>query len=184
MAEEQENMEDQTEGGEAEGEGEGSGEEAEAKKGGSKLIIIIAAALVVLGGAGAGAFFMLSGGDKEAEEAAAAAAAEEAQPVVQDVFFYELPEILVNLSSSGTANRFLKMKVNLELKSEADVIMLEKVLPRIIDDFQLYLRQLRVEDLTGASGIQRLKEALLLRANQSAQPLEINAVLFKEILVQ
>ena len=38
--------------------------------------------------------------------------------------------------------------------------------------------------VSGNGGVYRLREALLLRANQAAQPLQVNDVLFKEILVQ
>lgn len=202
MAEDKEKMEDGAE-----------DTEGQKSKGGKKKLIILAAvALVVIAGAGAGAFFMLSGG-KDGEDAAAEEAGEhssapatEHKPakksgghgssakssgghgaggaVAGDVYYHDLPEILVNLSSTSGVNHFLKMKLTLELGSEADVPLLERVLPRIIDDFQLYLRQLRMDDLSGAQSTQRLKEALLLRANQVAQPLEIKAVLFKEFLVQ
>ena len=91
---------------------------------------------------------------------------------------------MVNLASGGSATRYLKLKVNLEVKTEQDLTQLEYMMPRIVDDFQLYLRQLRVEDLNGSSGIYRLKEDLLMRANQAAAPLQISNVLFKEILVQ
>lgn len=176
-------------------------EGGEEKGGSNKLLIIILLAVILIGGAGVGAFLFISGGSEEeaaatADGAAPAAEAAEAAPAVGpdgqplspadaiQAYFFEVPELLVNLSSSGSANRYLKMKVNLELGSEADLAAIEKLMPRIVNDFQLYLRQLRVEDLQGAAGVYRLREALLLRANQAAQPLEINDVLFKEILVQ
>ena len=168
---------------EAEGaEGE-EGEEGEGSKSKSKLLIIIAIAVVLIAGAGGAAFFLMSGAEeaKKAEEEAAAAAAATAAP---QVFFYEMPEILVNLASTGNANRYLKLKINLEVGDEADLAGLESLMPRVVDDFQVYLRQLRVEDLSGSSGIYRLKESLLLRANQATNPLKVNNVLFKEILVQ
>jgi flagellar protein FliL len=58
------------------------------------------------------------------------------------------------------------------------------VLPRIIDNFQVYLRELRVEDLKGSGGMYRLREELLLRVNAAVAPAKINDVLFKEMLVQ
>ena len=54
----------------------------------------------------------------------------------------------------------------------------------IVDSFQVYLRELRVADLKGSAGIYRLREDLLRRVNEAAQPVKINDVLFKEILVQ
>lgn len=164
---------------------EGEGGEGEAAKGGSKkLLIIILLAVVLIGGAGAGAFFFI-GGDKgeEGEEAAAEETADGAG-VPQETQFYELPELLVNLSSSGAAQRYLKMTVTLEVGSAEDLVALEKVMPRVVDDFQVYLRQLRPEDLRGSAGVYRLKEALLLRANQAAHPVKVHSVLLKEFLVQ
>lgn len=164
-------------------------EGAEEKKGSSKLLLIAILAVVLLGGAGGAAFyFVSSGGDEEvvAEESADAATDKTAEAVVEepDAYFLEVPEILVNLASSGTASRYLKLKVNLEVSSEEDLAKLERVMPRVIDDFQVYLRQLRAEDLGASSGVYRLKEALLLRASQAAYPVRVTDVLFKEILVQ
>jgi flagellar FliL protein len=98
--------------------------------------------------------------------------------------FYELPEMLVNLNSSGRKTGFLKLSISLELASEEDLERLEQVLPRVIDNFQVYLRELRVEDLSGSAGLQRLREELLLRVITAAKPAVVKDVLFKEMLVQ
>ena len=173
---------------------EGAEGAEEGKKGGSKLLIIILLSVVLIGGAGVGAFLFIGGDSDEASEEVAKTEAEAAGPELDkdgnpippkpSAYFFELPEILVNLASSGSATRYLKLKVNLEVATEQDLQQLEYMMPRIVDDFQLYLRQLRVEDLNGSSGIYRLKEDLLMRANQAAAPLQISNVLFKEILVQ
>ena len=57
-------------------------------------------------------------------------------------------------------------------------------MPRIVDNFQVYLRELRLEDLRGSAGLYRLREELLSRVNIAAQPAQVNDVLFKEMLVQ
>ena len=61
---------------------------------------------------------------------------------------------------------------------------LAAVMPRIIDNFQVYLRELRVEDLRGSGGIYRLREELLARVNAASAPVRVKDVLFKEMLVQ
>jgi flagellar FliL protein len=162
---------------------EGEEEDGEPKKkGGSKLIIIILIALVLIGGAGGGAFFFMNQEDAEDEVVVEGPSAEEVQ--IQEIAFYEVPNIVVNLAGSNGIARYLKIKLTLELATELDIPRLEKLMPRIIDDFQVYLRQLRVEDLQGSAGIYRLKEALLMRANQSAAPVEIQNILFTEMLIQ
>jgi hypothetical protein len=42
----------------------------------------------------------------------------------------------------------------------------------------------RPEDTQGSAAMQRLKEALLLRANQVLAPVVVHNVLFRELLVQ
>ena len=98
--------------------------------------------------------------------------------------YYDLPEMLVNLNSSGRKTNFLKLVVSLELESEGDIAQLELVMPRIIDNFQVYLRELRIEDLRGSAGVYRLRKELLARVNGAGMPVHVNDVLFKEMLVQ
>jgi len=58
------------------------------------------------------------------------------------------------------------------------------LLPRIVDNVQVYLRELRAEDLKGSAGTYRLREELLKRINATVAPLRIDDVLFLEILLQ
>lgn len=167
----------------AEGEGEGS-------SGGSKkklFIIIGLVLLLVIGGFGAAYFFgflnpvieMLSGG----EEAPAETTEEGAAPPA-DVVYYDLPELLVNLSTGERKSTYLKIRVSLELANSADMARVESRQPRIMDAFQVYLRELRIEDLKGSQGMYRLREELLRRVSVAVAPAKVNDVLFKEMLVQ
>ena len=65
-----------------------------------------------------------------------------------------------------------------------DIPRLETILPRIIDNFQVYLRELRIEDLQGSAGLYRLREELLTRVSVAAAPAKVHDVLFKEMLIQ
>ncbi len=98
--------------------------------------------------------------------------------------FYDLPEMLVNINTAGRTRNFLKMRVSLELANETDINRVENVLPRIVDNFQVYLRELRLEDLQGAAGMYRLREELLNRVNAAVRPAQVKDVLFKEMIVQ
>lgn len=112
-------------------------------------------------------------------------AAEEPPPAqVKPAVFLELPDLLVNLNATGRKSNFLKMSVSLELENEQDLPAVKAVLPRIVDNFQVYLRELRIEDLRGAAGMYRLREELLARVNAAAAPAKVTDVLFKEMLVQ
>ncbi|MGB9153795.1 MAG: flagellar basal body-associated FliL family protein, partial [Alphaproteobacteria bacterium] len=111
----------------------------------------------------------------------AAAAAEESKgkPV-----YYSLGDMIVNLSGEGKHPNYLKVKISLELADEKDLPLIEAIKPRIVDNFQVYLRELRIEDLRGSAGMYRLREELLMRVTEAAQPVRIRDVLFQEMLVQ
>ncbi|WP_349357542.1 flagellar basal body-associated FliL family protein [Stappia sp.] len=157
---------------------EGEGDAGGGKK--KKLIIFGAGGLVLLlVGGGAAAYFLgLFGGSEPVAEPGA-------EPVVEQkpVVFYDLPEMTVNLSTDGRAT-YLKVRIALEVADDNVVDKIEPFLPRILDAFQVYLRELRPADLEGSSGLFRLKEELLRRINTAVYPARVEGVLFKEILVQ
>lgn len=98
--------------------------------------------------------------------------------------FMEVPDLLVNLSSAGGQARFLKLKVKLEVATPQDLTALEAVAPRVVDQFQTFLREMRVQDMRGSAGIYRLRQELLYRVNLAASPTKVKDVLFQEILIQ
>jgi len=144
---------------------------------GKKLVLFVIAPALLLMFIGGGAFFFL-GGKKEEEHPV------DPTPQVKQVVYYNLPEILVNLNAAGRRSSFLKMTVSLELESAADIQRVQAVMPRIVDNMQAYLRELRAEDLKGSAGLFRLRKELLARVNAAAQPAKVNDILFQEVLVQ
>ena len=58
------------------------------------------------------------------------------------------------------------------------------MMPRVVDQFQSFLRELRVEDLNGSAGSYRLRLELLKRFNTVMAPAKIDAVMIEGILVQ
>ena len=140
-----------------------------------KLIIIAVGALIVLGGGGTAGYLIL-GHSKETKAAVAA---------VKPPTYIDVPEVLVNLSNTGSdRTQYLKVKVVLELPDALLMAQIQPVMPRIMDTFQTYLRELRPTDLDGSAGLYRLKEELTRRVNLAIAPNKVNAVLFKEIVVQ
>jgi flagellar protein FliL len=167
----------QTEDDKAEAEGE-EGKSAPAKRKLSlKLILMAVGGLVAIGGLGGGAYFFLFSHKSEA-----ATAVNQVKPPV----FLDMPDVLVNLSNGGGNERtqYLKVKVVLELPDQELSAQIQPVMPRIMDTFQTYLRELRPTDLDGSAGLYRLKEELTRRVNAAIAPNHINAVLFKEIVIQ
>ena len=156
------------------------------------MFVVAPAVLVLLLGTGA-YFFLFSGGEEQVADAAgehgeagalgegAAAAEEGPHPV-----FYDVPDILVNVSAGGDKPAFLKLSVSLELEGtgEEAKAAIEPVIPRVVDQLQTYLRELRVEDLSGSAAMFRLKEELLRRVNLAVEPVKVKDVLFREMIVQ
>jgi len=169
---------------------EGEGADAAPKKGLGKilgklkskkvLLIAIPVLLLVLGGGGAGAYFFLFK-KSDAQEAKA----EEAVPLTPPkVAFSDMQDILVNIQSNDGTPAYLKLGVSLELEDEEQKTALQPLMPRITDQFQAYLRELRLDDLKGSAGVLRLKEELLRRVNVAAAPYKVRDVLLKEMIVQ
>jgi flagellar FliL protein len=161
------------------------------KVGGKKRLILIIVAAVSALAIGAGLFFsgIFSGGEEKAEEKPAAEHAAEAPAVDAQgnplaPVFYELPEFLVNLNTTGKQVSFLKMRVSVELNRQEDVVKLESYMPRVTDGINSYLRELRASDLSGSAGTARLREELLLRLNKSVDGVKVNNVYITNILVQ
>ena len=151
-----------------------------------KLILFIVIPVLLLIGGGVGVAVMLGlfsskppvNPDEEQVQVEEVMA-----PTVQTTFF-EIPDLIVNLNTSGRKSVFLKIKISLEIADPADIDTINQLLPRIVDNFQVYLRELRVQDLQGSAGMYRLHEELLRRVNIAVRPAKVKDVLFKEMLVQ
>ena len=181
---------------------DGDGEQASSGGGKKKIIIIIGLVFLIIVGGVAGAYFMglldpvvemivgpedATGGEGEGDDGDACEEGEEGEEGEEAkcaAVFYDLQELLVNLNSGGRKSSFLKIRVSLELASARDKAKMDTIMPRVIDNFQTYLRELRIADLRGSAGMYRLREELLIRVNAAAAPAKIKDVLFKEMLIQ
>jgi len=160
---------------------EADGDQPEVKK--SKLpskkvmIMAVAGLLLVVGGGGGGAYKFFGGGQAKHEEPK--------PEVVKPATFVDLPDVLVNLANAGgDRTQYLKVKIVLEIPDAELVPKIQPLMPRVMDAFQTYLRELRPTDLDGSAGLYRLKEELTRRVNVAVAPNKITAVLFKEIVIQ
>ncbi|MBX6426893.1 MAG: flagellar basal body-associated protein FliL [Variibacter sp.] len=160
---------------EKDGEDEGGQAAAPAAKRGRLRFVVIGLAAVLLLGGGAGAYYVFS----------ARAPQKAAEVPAKPPAFFDLPDVLVNLSGTGTDRpQYLKLKIVLELPDPAVAEQIRPALPRVMDTFQVFLRELRPTDLEGSAGVFRLREELTRRVNMAIAPNKVTAVLFKEIVVQ
>jgi len=192
-----------------EGEGGEGAEGAPGKKkmSGKKLVLFIVLPAVLVLGAGGGAAFMLLGNSGGAEQHAEAETGGHGkakggghgegapgEPIPgpngttiaygEDVVFVSMPEMLVNIVGPDGRPAYLKLRLTLEAPDDTTVTALGEHIPRVTDQFNGFLRELRTDDLSGSAGAYRLRLELLRRVNLVIAPLHINAVLIEEMLVQ
>jgi flagellar FliL protein len=191
----------------AEGEG-AEGEEGVKKKkklsGKALVLFIILPAILVLGAGGAATFFLMNaapaeqhadaghgkgkekGGHGEGGDAAEGVPGPNGTTITQGdgVVYVTLPDILVNITGADGRATYLKLKLTLEAPDDQVVAALTPAIPRVTDQFNGFLRELRTDDLSGSAGAYRLRLELLRRVNLVIAPSQINAVLIEEMLVQ
>jgi flagellar FliL protein len=161
---------------ESEGEGDAAKPPTAGKVSLLRITIVGVLGLALLVGVGSGVYYYFFAGKQEEKIAA---------PAAKPPAFFDLPEVLVNLANTGgDRTQYLKVKVVLELSDAGLVQQIQPVLPRVMDTFQVFLREMRATDLEGSAGVFRLREELTRRVNVAIAPSRINAVLFKEIVVQ
>jgi len=150
---------------------------------GKRIVLFIVLPLLLLSVGGAAVYFSgvldFSSGRKVAE----APSPDQAGGCVTT--FQDMPEILVNLTSTGARRQsYMKLRVSLELCRIEDRAKVVELQSRVVDNLQVYLRELRLEDLRGSAGFQRLREELRYRIAIAVQPVQVKDVLFQEVLVQ
>lgn len=182
-------------------EGEEGAEATPKKKSKLKLILLITVpVLVLLIGGGIAAYFIFSSDTPEVPAGEAGAqtegaadntakpaktaeeAATDARP--ENTYFHALPEMMVNLNSKDNRVSYLKFQASLEIDDQKAVDQLNKVMPRILDTIQVYVRELTVEDLKSSLGIEKLRQELLKRIALIAKDVKIYDILFPEMLTQ
>jgi flagellar FliL protein len=153
---------------------------------GKKLVLFVILPVLLVVGAAAGLWFSgalngLTGGESKAAPEQAAAG-----PVAGGPIFWPAKpmELLVNLRTDSPRPSFLKLSVSLELERAEDGPKIADVMPRVTDTLQVYLRELRADQLQGSAGLLRVREELLARINAAVRPVRVKDVLFNEMLIQ
>jgi flagellar FliL protein len=102
----------------------------------------------------------------------------------QIAVYFDLPEMVANLNSNPHHPSYVKLQARLELTKQDDVERVKAAMPRLLDLFQTYLREMRPEELRGSAGTYRLREELIARADLAVAPARISDVLFTQLLIQ
>ncbi len=149
----------------------------QAKAGGRRKLILVGAPVLLLAALGAGAWF--SGLLPRLLGRSGSAGAQAPPPV-----FIDVPDMIANMNTDPSEPRYIKLKARLEVAAGPDAKAAKRLMPRIVDLFQTYLRELRPGDLQGAMGTYRLREELINRADVALAPAKVRDVLFVQMIVQ
>ncbi|GGO96951.1 flagellar basal body-associated FliL family protein [Stakelama pacifica] len=156
------------------------------KKGKKKLIIAAVGAVALLGGGGGAAYAFLSSSKAEplTDESYATEPTDHSVTTHGEETFVDVPAMMVNLRSTDGSARFLKVHFMLVPGPHTTSDTLKAKLPLLMDAYQPFLRELRPEDLNGSAAVFRVKEELLVRADQVLGHDQVKDVLIQDLIQQ
>lgn len=93
------------------------------------------------------------------------------------------PMVVALLPSSNDRQNYLKLQITLQLKSDKDSKDIQEMFPVVLDTLQMFLKELRVIDLEGSGSSLYIKEELIKRINKITDPIVVDDVLIKEMLL-
>lgn len=146
----------------------------------SKIPIILGLIVLILGAAG-GFYASFSGtilGPKTTNKIIADSSSVHAMP---DVTFVEIEPMIISILPASQG-KHLRFRANLEVPSQyADDV--QKLMPRVINIMNGYLRALDITDLEKPAILTRLRAQLLRRLQIIVGPEQINDVLILEFVI-
>lgn len=164
---------------------EGAGEEedteaGEGKKGGKKKLIIIAAAVLVLilGGGGGAYFAGLFDSQPGPKGPTRIAVINLGKPVM-----HEFPQIKADLKTGKCRSPLLRTTFVIQMRDK-DLKRVQAMELRISDAVRSYLRDRERSELVGRKGEERLRFDTTQIINKLIAPSQIDAILFKEFVLQ
>ena len=163
---------------------ESSEENAEenGKSGGKKKLILIIAGVVVIILAGVGGAFVMGAFDSLLGKGK-----HKVEEVVEippgPLVYHEFPLMVVDLKKTGSRIHYIKIKVVAEIVTR-DLPLLVAAELKITDKIQSYLRSQTRKDLAGGAGTERMRTDIDKIIAKVMEPVLVEGVLFREILLQ
>lgn len=180
---------------------EGEGEE-KPKKSPIKLALFIGLPVLILLLAGVGGFLLFAGGGGEDAQHAEASGSESggdghgggdthaAAETHAEPHYFDLREgdgevetITTNIRSTDGRPVLVQLKLSFESTNPEMESILQAHVDPIMDQFIMFLRELREDDLYGSAGMHRVRLELLRRVNLAIEPAQVDAVLIQEFLI-
>lgn len=98
-------------------------------------------------------------------------------------YFVAIPEAVVNLRSQKPKGNILRTTLVLQIYNKEDEQRIKEFTPIILDQVLSYLRDQSVSDLEGP-GLERMRQAILLRINNIVRPIKVYRVILKDFIIQ
>ncbi len=137
--------------------------------------------MLACGGGGAG-FYLTWSGAVMAPDAVSSDTVKvpELKPI-SDVAYVEVEPLVISLPRTASA-KHLRFRANLEVQTKA-AAEINKILPRIVDVLNSYLRALEPADLEDPAALARLRSQMLRRVQVVAGPNYVNDLLIMEFVL-
>lgn len=103
--------------------------------------------------------------------------------LTDNYLYHDFDGILVGLYTADNQRSFLKVSFSIQMSDEATMDALTSKSPIVRDAVQLFLRELRPEELSGTAGVLMIKTEFIKRINKIISPMKIDDILFKELLL-
>lgn len=158
----------------------GEGTEEPKKKSKKIFFIILGAAILFLGGGGFFAYTQFLVPKAPPAEPVAVDPANLPESVGEIV---TLDPFVVNLADPK-GNRYLKMKISLELDTKEAADRVQKVTPKLRDIVIMMLTSLSFEEVMTPEGKLRIRDELLERFSRVTRPDKVKNIYFSEFVVQ
>lgn len=149
----------------------------------SRLPLVLGLVLAIVGGGGG--FYavksgLVPGSSTDAGEAEPAGHGAEGTPdATSDITFVALEPLVISLPENQSHLRF---RAQLEVPT-AHSREVEKLMPRVVDVLNTYLRALKTEDLTDGESLARLRAQMLRRIQIATGDGRVNDLLIMEFVV-
>lgn len=155
-------------------------EEEDVPKKSSKMPLILGVVLALAGGGG-GFYATWSGMILGPTEEAKAETENVPKAAKLDIAYVAVDPLVISLGGT-TAVKHLKFRAQLEVPAEAEAEV-GKVLPRVVDVLNSYLRALQPSDLEDPSALSRLRSQMLRRVQVVTGADKVNDLLIMEFVL-
>ena len=148
------------------------------------MIIMVIVFVLLLGMMGTGFFFMWNKLNAvNAQQDNSEQGGTLANAPVQVGPLHQLETFIVNLADEG-GNRYLRTKMNLELKNEESNVMVQERLPMIRNSILMILPTKTYTDIATVEGKSALRDEIVTKLNAFLAPGSVTNIYFTEFVIQ